>query len=1041
MARFPEEEIQRLKREISVADLARARGVVLTKSGEDFIGLCPFHDDREPSMIITPSNNLWHCFGACQAGGSVIDFVMRAERASFRHAVEMLQGGADLSVKPGQAAVAAHNNMRRKLEPLTGGDAADGELMARVVGHYHAALAKNVEALAYLQERGLENPELIERFRVGICDRTLGYRLPPGGLKLPATLRGRLCRLGVLRETGHEHFRGCVVVPLLDASGNVVQIYGRRLDDTKSPRHLYLAAPQRGVFNLEGLVGAEEVILCEAILDAMTFWLHGYRNVTTGYGIEGVTEEILEAIVTSGAKVVKIAFDRDEAGDRGAEKVAERLAARGLEAHRVVFPRGMDANEYARKVEPAKVSLGLVLRQAEWMRGSRVPAAVHEEPLESLDKVEANAEESPTEIPFLAASASPPSSFAPSEPPPASSRSMTEETSTQEQEGAGPCSLETVLGLAEPGPTPPEVAPAEGVEPAVEGRLEVELEVIGEDRFVSFGSRRWRIRAAGKSSSSELRVNLLVSDEREGGRFFVDTVDLYSARQRTHFASHAAEELAAEERELRRDVGALIMASEKDRRTEKAAAATAEKVEMTADDKREALAFLRDPQLLDRLLEDMARAGMVGEETNKLVCYLAATSRKLEEPLAIVIQSASAAGKSSLMDSVLALMPEEERVQYSAMTGQSLFYMGGQQLKHKILAIAEEEGAERASYALKILQSEGELTIASAGKDPGTGKHITHEYRVEGPVMIMLTTTAYDVDEELLNRCVVLTVDEGREQTEAIHVRQRSVRTLQGQMGSEEKRQIRRLHRNVQRLLRPIPIVNPYAMELQFPSHTTRTRRDHMKYLTLISSVALLHQHQRPVKTVQHRGRTLEYIEATRRDIEVATELTHHILGRSLDELPPQARTLLGVVEDLVTERTIDQGVDKQYVRFTRRELRARAMWGDTQLKLHLRRLEELEYVTAHRRGPNVQYELRYGGEGKDGRRFVIGLEYDFDRSAENAHRSAEKGDRSDRNRAWSVGGRFMKSTTNLNDHQAIDPIENLTPEITTAVTGNSKVS
>ncbi len=214
-----------------------------------------------------------------------------------------------------------------------------------------------------------------------------------------------------------------------------------------------------------------------------------------------------------------------------------------------------------------------------------------------------------------------------------------------------------------------------------------------------------------------------------------------------------------------------------------------------------------------------------------------------------------------------------------------------------------------------------------------------------------------------------------------------------------------------------------------------------MKYLTLISSVALLHQHQRPVKTVQHRGRTLEYIEATRRDIEVATELTHHILGRSLDELPPQARTLLGVVEDLVTERTIDQGVDKQYVRFTRRELRARAMWGDTQLKLHLRRLEELEYVTAHRRGPNVQYELRYGGEGKDGRRFVIGLEYDFDRSAENAHRSAEKGDRSDRNRAWSVGGRFMKSTTNLNDHQAIDPIENLTPEITTAVTGNSKVS
>jgi hypothetical protein len=229
-------------------------------------------------------------------------------------------------------------------------------------------------------------------------------------------------------------------------------------------------------------------------------------------------------------------------------------------------------------------------------------------------------------------------------------------------------------------------------------------------------------------------------------------------------------------------------------------------------------------------------------------------------------------------------------------------------------------------------------------------------------------------------------------------------------------------------------VVNPFAMELQFPSHTTRTRRDHMKYLTLIRAVALLHQIQRPVKSLQHEGRTLPYIEATRRDIEVATELTHHILGRSLDELSPQARSLLGVVEDLVTERTIALRVDKQYVRFTRRELRERAPWGDTQLKLHLRRLEELEYVTAHRRGPNVQYELRYGGEGKDGRRFVIGLEYeDPHRSAETPHRSVESPYRSDRNRAESEGGRSMKSATNPSEVMTLAATQNLTPKITTA--------
>ena len=185
-----------------------------------------------------------------------------------------------------------------------------------------------------------------------------------------------------------------------------------------------------------------------------------------------------------------------------------------------------------------------------------------------------------------------------------------------------------------------------------------------------------------------------------------------------------------------------------------------------------------------RLLADFARSGIVGEETNKLVGYLAATSRKLDEPLAVIIQSSSAAGKSSLMEAVLSLMPSEERVQYSAMTGQSLFYMGETDLAHKILAIVEEEGAERASYALKLLQSEGELTIASTGKDPATGRLVTQEYRVVGPVMIFLTTTALEVDEELLNRCIVLTVDEGREQTRAIHERQRKARTLVGRGGA-----------------------------------------------------------------------------------------------------------------------------------------------------------------------------------------------------------------------------------------------------------------
>jgi hypothetical protein len=143
-----------------------------------------------------------------------------------------------------------------------------------------------------------------------------------------------------------------------------------------------------------------------------------------------------------------------------------------------------------------------------------------------------------------------------------------------------------------------------------------------------------------------------------------------------------------------------------------------------------------------------------------LLVYLAGVSRLLDRPLAVIVQSPSAAGKSMLMDSALAFLPEEARIKYSAMTGQSLYYLGETNLKHKILAIVEEAGAEKASYALKLLQSEGELTIASTGKDPQTGRMETQEYHVEGPVMIMLTTTAIDLDEELQNRCLTLAVDD-----------------------------------------------------------------------------------------------------------------------------------------------------------------------------------------------------------------------------------------------------------------------------------------
>jgi hypothetical protein len=274
------------------------------------------------------------------------------------------------------------------------------------------------------------------------------------------------------------------------------------------------------------------------------------------------------------------------------------------------------------------------------------------------------------------------------------------------------------------------------------------------------------------------------------------------------------------------------------------------------------------------------------------------------------------------------------------------------------------------------LQSEGVLTIASTGKDPATGRLLTHQYRVEGPVMIFLTTTAINLDEEMLNRCLVLTVNEDREQTQAIHRVQRQAQTLEGLLARRERDAILTVHRNAQRLLKAVFVANPYARELTFLDSQTRTRRDHMKYLTLIRSIALLHQHQRPRKAVEHRGRTVEYIEVALADIAVANRLAHEVLGRSLDELPPQTRRLLLAVDAMVTAECERLKMERPDYRFSRRDVRAFTGWGDTQLKIHLHRLEELEYLLIHRggRGQSFVYELVFAAQGDSGRPMLPGL-------------------------------------------------------------------
>lgn len=1027
MARIPEAEIERLKREIALERLVEARGVVLKRKGADLVGRCPFgtHADSEPSFVVTPAKNLWHCFG-CQQGGSVIDWVMKTEGVSFRHAVELLRDdNASLATAAAIMPAGPHSRATRdglglkrstvpKLESPLDPKVDDRELLRQVIDYYHETLKESPQALSYLEQRGLGGPatvqsptskvqgqgtesqignEMIARFKLGYANRTLGYRLPRKNRVAGAESRGRLQQLGILRESGHEHFNGCLVIPIFDEHGHVAEVYGRKIVPGLKANialHLYLPGPHRGVWNIEALQATKEIILCEALIDALSFWCAGYRNVTASYGIEGFTEDHLAAFQRYGTERVLIAYDRDDAGEKAAASLAEKLIAQGIECFRIHFPKGMDANEYALTVKPAEKSLGVLIRSATWLGGKSKDEGGgmrDEKPPEftmppAIAETIGNAPESPSSLAAEPGSAG----ILPAvETPALASHVSSLAAIAAEQEQAG-C-LRSQEPLASP--LPPASA------------IEAPLQISGDEIVMTLGDRRYRVRGLARNLSfDQMKVNVLAS---RGEQFHVDTIEMYAARQRALFIKQAAEEMNVKEEVVKRDTGRLLLKLEElqDEQIRKILEPKEQTVTLTDEERNAALELLRDPKLLERILTDYERCGVVGEETNKLVCYLAAVSRKLDEPLAIIIQSSSAAGKSWLMNAALAMMPEEEQVKYSAMTGQSLFYMSETNLRHKILAIVEEEGAERASYALKLLQSEGELTIASTGKDPTSGRLVTHEYRVEGPVMILLTTTAVEVDEELLNRCIVLTVDEDREQTRAIHRLQRERQTLEGLLAKRDRDHILAVHRNAQRLLRPVHVTNPFARELTFLDDQTRTRRDHLKYLTLIRSIALLHQYQRPTKSVSHHGQAVQYIEATIEDIAAANALAHEALGRSLDELAPQTRRLLMLIDEMVTEACKRTQIERCDHRFSRRQVRETTGWGNTQLKLHLHRLEELEYLLLHRggRGQSFVYELLYDGQGKDGQPFLCGLieidqlragrdenhHYDLNRSGVNA--------------------------------------------------------
>jgi DNA primase catalytic core len=896
MARkFDNDDIERLKRNISIEALCRERGIDLQKHGSrDLIGKCPFHEDKNPSFVVSPEKNLFHCLG-CNAGGSVIDLVMKLDKIEFKEAVQKLLTSTGL-VRP------ASETPKRLQVPLEKANA----LLERVIAVYEKAFAEVPDGKTYLEKRGITDAGLFTRHRVGYVTGKLKDLLPSDG-----TVRDELKAIGVLLDNGHERFAGCAVFPVFDPDGRLVTIYGRYTKEGLK-RHVYLPDRSTGLWNSVAVKTYPEIILVESVIDALSVMMAGHRNVIAIQGTNGLNEADVALLKTNGVQTVTLLLDGDAAGRQATERLKEKLSSFSCRA--VALPPEEDPNSFLVKHGAEKLAEFLQTTvSAE--TGASMPVS-------------------------------------PSSGPGASQRDR------------------------EALPAPPD-----GSSSGAAGYT------------VTYGMRKYRIMGLEKGPR-KLRATVRIE---HAGKLHVDTLDFYSARSRRILAMDLCRIFEETPETIEADITRLVQECEK---MPEHGPETIERKSptetMTAAERKEGEAFGKSSTLFDDILADCEKRGLMGEGNNVLLLYIAMTSRKRDTPLSVLILSSSGAGKTALQDAVLAFCPPEDLVKLTALSGKALFYKERLSLKNKVLALEEGDGAEEAMYAIRNLISAGELTSESTIKDLATGRLTTMENRVEGPSSVCFTTTRPDVDPETKSRFWVTSIDESRDQTRKILLFQRQQHLSDGLITSPEIEAILRKHRNFQRLLKPLAVKNPFAAQLTYGDDRLQGRRDQPKYLNLIKAIAFLRQMQKEIFYEQrnpavggtggaacHASGVVPYVKADPDDITLANRLAHEILGHSLDELSRPGNDLLMQLDEMAKERlktlqkeNPDSKMKTSDLSFSRRDIREFTGWSNTRLHVHLRELVDFEYIVIEtgRNGMPFRYRLAWEGQGKDGKRFMLGL-------------------------------------------------------------------
>jgi DNA primase len=817
-----------IKKNIDIIELFNSFNVELKKVGKNFMGLCPFHEDHNPSLSVDREKGLYNCFG-CGESGDVFDLVEKMKGLNFVEAKDYLKGfrgAVSVQVPLGVS--------KPKAEPKK----AEAIDLNQIVEHYHKKLFESSQALDYLTKRGLTKPDLYKAFQIGFADGSLLPMLSEGQ-------KEALKETGILNDKGREHFFNCITFPIFDDTGAVVGFYGRDISEGSTFKHRYLKGQHKSVFNRKASKVYDEIILTECIIDALSLIELGIENVQSIYGTKGFTDEHLKILKDDRVKTIVLALDNDEAGQKASEAIKERLIDEGFKI-KIISPfSGKDWNESLTAGKLNKDDLKALIEQAAVFE--------HEE----------------IKQPFT-------------------------------------------------------------------------VKEDGHSTIFNFDDIVYKAAGAKENFVTSLRVNLRVEFQNE--KYF-DNLDLYSARSRTNYSLQVSRLFGLEPKRIEKNLMAMVDYFEAER-DKKSRIEEDEKPALSEEEKRAGLEFLRNPELFNEIIKDMDTMGYVGEDLNKQLLYICASSRVLDDPMSVLILSESASGKSMLVDTVSKLIPSEDVVAVTSLSDQALNYV--KDLTHKFLILGEAVHSDIIEHQIREMLSGKQLSRLVTVKDEKTGKMESKIVKTPVIVSSVMSSTANTVNPENASRCFIINTDESREQTRKIHEIQRQKYTLDRYFEkSKVIPEIIKKHHAAQRLLKKFVIVNPFGSDLGFPDNLMRTRRDNDRFMDLIACVCFLRQYQKTVKVKNG----IEYIECDETDLKIASDIVEGVLSSGLLEIPTSAVELFNALRRMSKEISGQNGLKVNEIRFTQRDIREKTGYNQCWIKRNLRVLIDFEYVIIIRGG------------------------------------------------------------------------------------------